>query len=208
MTDYSLNETASRAKLAARGAGYTWGMAEEVARAVFWLVSRELPGPAMLLKLLSNYSTTKSVKLAMPSIIDGRFTSEHAWLCPVAAGCALSDTLSTVDDTTCLSLTDVKCPILLVPFVAEIAQRSGSRLIIEMDNSTMSTDGNSIHISSLDCVSLEQATSVICRNAAAEKFIFTSTYLECAGRRVIVEDPVWEALGTYAHRTYAIRLID
>jgi len=203
MTDYSLNETASYAKLAAKGAGYSWGMAEEVGRAVYWLVSRGLPGPAMLLELLSNYSTTESVKLAMPSVNDNRFTTEYAWLCPVASGCALSDSCVVVDDATHLSLTNVKCPILLLPFVAEVAQRFDRVLALDIGNDIVSTDGDQIRIPNIDSMTLEQSTMVVCRSAKAEEFKFDSAYLRKPGQRVVVEHRVWEALGAYAHRTYA-----
>ncbi len=204
MPDYSLNETASRAKLAAKGAGYSWGMAEEVARAVYWLVTCELPGPAMLLELLSSYPTSESVNLAIPSINHDRFTTNHEWLCPVASGCALSDLLSAVDEKTNLVMLDVKCPILLLPFLAEVAQRLGCVLVMELGDNKITTNGSHIRMSDLDCVSLEQASSVICRSARDGESAFKSAEsMEYSGRRAIVSEHVWKALGTYAHRTYA-----
>lgn len=203
MIDYSLNETASRAKLAAKGAGYSWGMAEEVSRAVFWLVGRELPGPTMLLELLSSYASTDAVALAIPSIVDGQFCVKDTWLCPIASGCALSDACNVIDDSTRIVLSDVKCPILLLPFIADIAQRSDRVLVLECDNNSVSTDGNLVWLSNPDSVSLEQAASVLFRAASSTEITLTSTGFGSSRSRAVVEDHVWAALGSYSHHTYA-----
>jgi len=203
MIDYSLNETASRAKLAAKGAGYSWGMAEEVARAVFWLADRNLPGPAMLLELLSCYSSTESVALGVPSIDEGQFSAKEKWLCPVASGCALSDSCKKFDDTTRIILSDVKCPLLLLPFIADIAKRSDSVIVLELDEHTVSTDGNLVWLSVSNLASLKQAAAIVCRSASSAERTLTSTGFGSSHNRAVIEDYVWEALGRYAHHTYA-----
>jgi len=203
MIDYSLNETASRAKLAAKGVGYSWGMAEEVARAMHWLVSRELPGPAMLHNLLSCFDSSNSIALAIPGLDDGHIRSKHTWVCPFAAGCALSDTCIAVDDHTLFTFVEVKCPILLLPFVADIAQRTDRVLTLASENQTAVTDGNRFWLSSNAITQQEQIKSVNFRvaNGSEVEAVLASDIIEC--RRVIVETAVWDALGMYAHLTYA-----
>ncbi len=203
MADYSLNETASRAKLAARGVGYSWGMAEEVARAIFWLASRELPGPALLLNLLSHYPTSESVKLAMPLNNNGQLCVKDSWLCPIAAGCALSDTCADVDDTTLIVLPSVKSPILILPFVADIALRFGTVLDLELDKYTVSTNGTQVKFSDIAFATMEQAERVVCRTASSETTEYTLGDRENTAFRVVVEDHVWAGLGAYAQQTYA-----
>jgi len=203
MSDYSLNETASRAKLAAKGAGYSWGMAEEIARAVFWLAERKLPGPEMLLKLLLNFSTAESVKLAIPSIKDSRFIVKDEWLCPVATGCALSDMDIAVADKTPIALPNVKCPILLLPFVADIAQMTSSAFALDFNNNTVSTDGKHVQFSSADITTVEHAELVVFRTAAQTNSEFAIADRENKDYRVVIAEPVWAALGNYAHQTYA-----
>jgi len=201
--DYSLNETASRAKLAAKGVGYSWGMSEEVARAVFWLVSRSLPGPAMLLELLSSYAKADSVSLATPTIEHNQFKATDGWLCPVASGCALSDTCGSVDDAMRITMLNVKCPILLLPFIADIAQRTGSVLVLEFESSRIFTDGTHVRFPDSDVVSIDQTTSIVCRPADKTEIVFNTADVLDAGGRVTVDERVWEALGAFAHQTYA-----
>ncbi|MAE12157.1 MAG: hypothetical protein CMN35_02945 [SAR116 cluster bacterium] len=49
---WSLGETAALALKAARGAGMSWGLAEETAASVVWLHSRGLPGISALCSYL------------------------------------------------------------------------------------------------------------------------------------------------------------
>lgn len=50
---YSLNEVDAMAKRAVRGAGYDWGVAEDMAQAVRWLCARDLDGIGALARALS-----------------------------------------------------------------------------------------------------------------------------------------------------------
>ncbi len=52
---WSLGETAALALKAARGAGMSWGLAEETAASVVWLHSRGLPGISALCSYLGQY---------------------------------------------------------------------------------------------------------------------------------------------------------
>lgn len=104
---WSLNEIQALAQKAARGAGYDWGLAEEAAQAVRWLLARNLPGADALL-------------LACET--GGRISSE---LCPLTAGCAWSDGLIEATDFAPRTL---RSPLLLLPFLAWTAQRTQTSL--------------------------------------------------------------------------------
>ena len=58
---WSLGETGALALKAARGAGMTWGLAEEASEAVVWLQARGLPGVSALCRYLSWYKLQKSL---------------------------------------------------------------------------------------------------------------------------------------------------
>ena len=49
---YALNEVEATAKRAARGAGYSWGLAEEASKATRWLCAKGIDGSAVLAGLL------------------------------------------------------------------------------------------------------------------------------------------------------------
>jgi len=103
---WSLGETAALALKAARGAGMSWGLAEETAASVVWLHSRGLPGISALCSYLG--------QAAAPQSPEGG--------CPIMTGCALFDGMMDVPETSSqpLDLGHVHAPLLLLPFVARL----------------------------------------------------------------------------------------
>lgn len=91
---WSLNEVEAMAKKAAKGAGYTWGEAEDAARAVRWLEARGLTGAAALAAHLG---------------------AKGSGACPIWKGIAVSDGLEEADNIDPATLDQ---PLLFVPFAA------------------------------------------------------------------------------------------
>jgi hypothetical protein len=106
----SLNEIESLSYKAARGAGMSWGLAEEAAFATRWLAIRNANWSQLLLSLLERYAET-----APPSLTDTEMHSTRpgAAVCPIHAGAAIADLLQI---TKCVTLYDVLSPVWLLPF--------------------------------------------------------------------------------------------
>lgn len=102
---WSLNEIEALSRKAARGAGYSWGLADEAGRAVRWLEARGEPGATALLELLS-WRDGK----AYPSTVPGQ-----ASVCPIVAGTMLCDGVLLRDEIDGLPL---HSPLLMQPFIA------------------------------------------------------------------------------------------
>ena len=104
---WSLGETAALALKATRGAGLSWGLAEEAAGAVFWLHQRGLPGISALCGYLDCYGAAGTAGDAA---------------CPLVLGTALSDGTHAVPEQLDerIDLGTVSAPLLLLPFVATI----------------------------------------------------------------------------------------
>ena len=113
---WSLGETAALALKAARGAGMSWGLAEETAASVVWLHSRGLPGISALCSYLGQYLGQHLRQAAAPQSPKGG--------CPIMTGCALIDGMMDVPETSSqtLDLGHVHAPLLLLPFVARLEQ--------------------------------------------------------------------------------------
>ena len=111
---WSLGETAALALKAARGAGMSWGLAEETAASVVWLHSRGLPGISALCSYLGQYLGQHLGQAAAPQSPEGG--------CPIMIGCALIDGMMDVPETSSqtLDLGHVHAPLLLLPFVARL----------------------------------------------------------------------------------------
>jgi hypothetical protein len=89
----SLNEVEAYGRRAARGAGMSWGLAEEAGKAARWLSARGLPGVELLLRLLTANDGRPYACMA-PAIDGGRWESPDGELCPVCCGAALSDRIA------------------------------------------------------------------------------------------------------------------
>lgn len=86
----SLNEIEALCKKAARGAGMSWGLAEEAAKAARWLSAQGMEGPALLAAQLRLNDGTDYAQLA-PRIEADRWSSAGRSMCPLIAGATLSD---------------------------------------------------------------------------------------------------------------------
>ncbi len=112
---------------AARGAGLSWGMAEEAGFAATWLETRGLEGANTLLALLDLCGAGDLASLA-PDIEDRTWRASGTHLCPLAAGTALSDFrgLAQADvNVAPLTFENVAHPLLLLPYVHALARASG-----------------------------------------------------------------------------------
>ena len=120
----SLAEIEAMGRKAARGAGLSWGLAEEAGRAARDLAARGLPGPEALAALLAE--TDGAAAAHAPRLEDRpgdrclRATGRP--LCPLAAGAALSDHAHLVAAGCALSLGPVLRPVLLLPFLVRAAR--------------------------------------------------------------------------------------
>ncbi len=126
LLSWSLGEAQSLAIKAARGAGYPWGMAEEAGYALRWLSARGLPGAAALATLLA---TMNGDRPPPPDPAAPGWNPGPGALCPLALGAALADDMTAVGASTLLG--PVRCPLLLVPFVARLSPDDG--LVLEWE---------------------------------------------------------------------------
>lgn len=131
-TMLSRNETESLCLKAARGAGFSWGLAEEAGFAAGWLAAHGIDGTGTLLALLTQ-KLGKPAESGTPRPMPGHWQNpgQHP-LCPVTLGAALCDSALLSDGPfsreTHIDL--VAFPILLLPFLARAAQIRGKPTVI------------------------------------------------------------------------------
>jgi hypothetical protein len=119
---FSSNEIEQLCLKAARGAGLSWGLAEEAGAAAAWLVLQGIDGPKYLLQLLT------LGPLAGPELPWGE---QKRLTCPISLGASLCDYVNlpqtNLQDQK-LDLGLVAQPALLVPFLSRMAQIKGHAL--------------------------------------------------------------------------------
>jgi hypothetical protein len=108
----SLNEIESLALKAARGAGMSWGLAEEAAVAASWLAVHDLPWAETLADLLAQKGVTCRPHFGGETIAPSRAGSR---LCPILTGALLSDVGALVRP---MEVRALLAPLWLAPFLA------------------------------------------------------------------------------------------
>lgn len=203
MNNYSLNETASLARLAARGAGYHWGLADEVYRSVFWLAQRNLPAPLLLSQLLKSYGAPNDVELAMPTISDGHVSARRDALCPILLGCSLVDRIDASIIGSTVTFDAVRCPLLIFPFIVELAIKFDCIVMIKLESADFVTDGTQVRFSSPAILELEHANAGCIHFRRSDAIEFSASEELPLRSRVNVDHEVWKTLKAFAHHTYA-----
>ncbi|MCI2398512.1 DUF3726 domain-containing protein [Aliiroseovarius subalbicans] len=186
----SLNEVEAMAKKAARGAGYSWGMAEEAGRATRWLCAQSQPGGAALAALLTRLDPVDMDARAPRSLDD--WGAGDAPMCPLLAGASFCDAVTLLPDAP-LTMRAVAQPLLLLPFLAQAARQGDTAFSLTFDGVMATTDGQGLDISGNP--DAETVDVVITRSSV--------TCPDTSGTRAEIDAGDWDTLGRFAHRTYA-----
>ncbi|MEP0960977.1 MAG: DUF3726 domain-containing protein [Roseobacter sp.] len=190
---YSLNEIEALAKKAARGGGYDWGVAEEAGKAVRWLASHGLPGPAVLAAHLDPQAHD-----GPPQTLDGDWSSATGALCPLSAGVTLNDCADLLTAAHGQTMKNVTHPLLVVPFAAWAAIHTNARLTVVWGSARATTNGYDLHVEGVeDDLSAPQTDALECYVAQ------DSRVLAKPALRANIRPDVWTNLNTFAQRTYA-----
>lgn len=193
----SLNEVETCARRAARGAGMSWGLAEEAGKAVRWLSARRLPAVALLADLLTRNDGRRYAALA-PVLGAGAWYAPGGTLCPICAGAALSDRpgiLPAAGEP--LALAETACPLLLAPFLPPAAGAAfamgwnGVGLLVSGDGECR-VEGDTAALSAA------LAESVIIEPLTQRRAGKTTT---ASAGPVRVSEDIWHRLAAFAQRT-------
>lgn len=170
----SLNEIEQTVLKAARGAGFSWGQAEDISRAAHWLALHHLPWDEGLVALLQ---TPQSPDL------------------PLIHAIALADKAIETLPTT---LDGVREPIWIVPFAALAAERGQFALSIEWPGTrvSLSAIGGLIEASG----ALAHPTAVAVTIAESASGAVATVRPRAGGRQV--SDAAWLAVQALEARTY------
>ncbi|MFC2968520.1 DUF3726 domain-containing protein [Acidimangrovimonas pyrenivorans] len=140
----SRNELEALCLKAARGAGMSWGHAEEAGFAAGWLSAHGLDGAAALLAVLAAGSG-KPWRALCPVVTPGRWRPAGPGpLCPVALGAALLDHCELPEGRLDGGLTvgPVCRPLVVLPFLAASAARTARPVGVDWGTGSLTLDGD------------------------------------------------------------------
>ncbi len=134
---WSLNEIESLSRKAARGAGLSWGLAEEAGKAARWLSAAALPGPRVLADLLTRNDGRDYETLCPHDEEEGTWVARGGTLCPLISGATLCDQADQLAQGRAIRLGRTASPMLLLPYLDAAAQITGCEITISWDGLTV-----------------------------------------------------------------------
>lgn len=218
--DCSLGETEALVVRAARGAGLSWGQAQEAGRAVIRLAAAGLPSVTWLASILPKIQETPYIERCPGRLFDlNTAVTNKPWpvsahgvrpgLCPVALGCGLADVLPMHTRrfaTTVLEFEAVWSPALVAGFVLPVANRLGQSVRLNFNQTELVIIGGLISSNGdPQCLSIEQAEHLVVTfklSDGTERGAISATDRSPDVSRCVITDLVYAQLQAYAHKTY------
>ena len=181
MKHYSLPEIDAICTKAAKGAGYSYGEAEEVGHASRWLTSYNIPGPRIVLEILKR-------------------DFNNGLECPIKLGNKINDSYYSFIDKE-KNYQNVAYPVFLLPYINYIAYNINQTMVLNWFNAGVgsecfvSFDGSCIDQNIIDITSVERIS--IARSY--KNIVLTAPEL----KNYPVNQKVWQGLDSLASKILA-----
>ena len=126
----TLSEIDTTSKRATRGAGFSWGVAEEVGKNMRLLELFGLSGIKNLNKYLKDYKNRQFQKISLISDIN---EANKYPFCPIILGTNFIDQVNLLDKKNNIQISNVAFPILFLPFVSRASEIIGKRIFLKIE---------------------------------------------------------------------------
>ena len=154
----SFSEIETVAKRASKGAGFSWGVSEEVGKNIRLLEMFGLPG---LKNLNQYYKILKKKKFHNLALITNNNSSKNPY-CPIIAGINFLDQIDNLEELGEVKFENLSFPILFIPFVSRASEVIGKRIFLTIDEKEFLLNFNqSIYSNYLSGDILEKSNQII-----------------------------------------------
>ncbi|PID44141.1 MAG: hypothetical protein CSB47_11680 [Proteobacteria bacterium] len=194
---YSLSEIDAHCKKATRGAGFSWGHAEEAGKAARYLAAVQLPGAALLAQYLPEYSKN-ALHFQAPSLRTDASVSDVT-LCPIQTAACLCDEAELLGEHP-LVLGKVAYPLLLLPALQMIAANKGLLLDVSWDGVRLVCDQTGVMALGQANLDTPLASEVVVRVLNGEEVTGRVKAAGVLGQDI--DEKYWGTLADLAHKTY------
>ena len=130
----SLSEIETTSKRASRAVGFSWGVAEEIAKGVRQLELFGFPG---IKNLSQYYKLINKKKFEKLTIIKKNNKSNKSSLCPVDLGVRFLDQIKTLESLKKITFYKIAHPILFLPFLSRSSEILGKRILLKFEKNTL-----------------------------------------------------------------------
>ena len=127
----SLSEIDTTSKRASRAAGFSWGVAEEIGKAIRNLELFGLPGIKNLNLYLNKIEKNHPKKI---NKIDKE--NNYKELCPIYCGVAFLDQCQKLEALKKIKFYNVNYPILILPFISKASEIVGKKIFMKFNKSS------------------------------------------------------------------------
>jgi len=129
----SLSEIETTSKRASRAVGFSWGVAEEIAKGIRLLELFGFPG---IKNLNQYYKLINKKKFEKLTIIKKNNKSNNSTLCPVDLGVRFLDHIKTLESLKKITFYKIAHPILFLPFLSRGSEVIGKRILLKFEKNT------------------------------------------------------------------------
>ena len=127
----SLSEIDTTSKRASKATGFSWGIAEEIGKAIRSLELFGLPGIINLNLYL------KKIKEKHPEKVNKiEKENKNKELCPIYCGVAFLDQCKQLEIIKTIKFYNVNYPLLIVPFISKASEILGKKILIQFNKSS------------------------------------------------------------------------
>ena len=129
----SLSEIETTSKRASRAVGFSWGIAEEIAKGIRLL---ELFGFQGIKNLNQYYKFMNKKKFENLTIIKKNNKSNKSSFCPINLGVRFLDQINTLESFKKITFYKMAHPILFLPFLSRGSEIIGKRILLKFEKNT------------------------------------------------------------------------
>ena len=126
----TLSEIDTISKRAARSAGFSWGIAEEVGKNMRLLELFGLAGIKNLNKYLKDYKKKQFQKITLISNVN---KANKQPFCPIILGANFIDQVNLLDKKNNIQISNIAFPILFLPFASRASEIIGKKIFLKID---------------------------------------------------------------------------
>ena len=130
----SLSEIETTSKRASRAVGFSWGVAEEIAKGIRVLELFGFPG---IKNLNQYYKLINKKKFEKLTIIKKNNKSNNLTFCPVDLGVRFLDQIKTLESLKKITFYKIAHPILFLPFLSRSSEIIGKRILLKFEKNTL-----------------------------------------------------------------------
>lgn len=195
---WSLNELEAEARKAIRGAGLSWGFAEEGSKAARWLATHGADPLPALSDILDRHDRRTNIAGTFMLTDVGRWQAD-APICPIALGVALCDYADRLEAEPVVA-GPLGRPLLLLPFVAAAARMIRRPLQLDVNGMRVVMNEHGDPLRDVSDFDVPDASEMRCALAAERP---SPSQVRAATTDGIAADPKsWQRIASYVHRTY------